>query len=86
VLGEDDRRVGADADERLLTDRDQAAEARQHVPHRSEDDQDEELGELLGRGLGEHERDQRQHDGEPEHPAGEDAGDRRPAVYRHGSR
>ena len=46
VLGEHDRRVGAEADERLLADRDQPAVAGQRVPHPGQDDQHEQLAEL----------------------------------------
>src|ERR1043165_4214347 len=47
-LGEDDGGVGAEAEEGLLADRDQAAVAGEGVPHRGEDGEDEQLGELLG--------------------------------------
>ena len=44
-----DRAVGADADEGLLADRDQAAVAGERVPHHREDHEDQERGHLLRR-------------------------------------
>src|SRR5205814_6961113 len=45
-------------------DRDQAAVAGERVPHRGEDREDEQLGELLGGIGGERERDEREGDDE----------------------
>ena len=47
MLGEEDRAVGAEPDERLLADRHEPGVAGQRVPHRGQDDQDEQRGELL---------------------------------------
>ena len=54
-VGEADRGIGAEAEERLLADRHQAAEPDQRVPHHREDDVDEQRRELVD-GVGAEER------------------------------
>ena len=47
-VGEIQRRVGTDADERLLPDRDETAVPGEGVPHRRHEDEDPQPGQLLG--------------------------------------
>ncbi len=71
VVAEPDRAVGAEADESLLADRDEAAVAGEGVPHRREQHEDQERRHLLGRGLRERDGYEDERDREETEPAGE---------------